>query len=99
MSRSCSSTAAGASTSGTVGTLDVAYQPGGKAFAVWVAAGQLLGRWFDPSNGVWGAIQNLTSSGTHGTPSVALTASQTVVVSTDGTGTAADIKAYVLPTP
>jgi hypothetical protein len=93
------STAVVAGTSGTVGTLDVAYQPGGKAFAVWDTNGQLVGRWFDPSNRVWGAIQNLTSSGTHGTASVALTASQTVVVSTDGTGTAADIKAYVLPTP
>jgi hypothetical protein len=28
-----------------------------------------------------------------------LSDSQTVVVSVDGTGTAADIKAYVLPTP
>jgi len=58
-----------------------------------------VGRWFDPSNRTWGAIQNLTSSGIHATPSVALTTSQTVVVSVDGTGTAADIKAYVLPTP
>jgi hypothetical protein len=54
---------------------------------------------FDPSNRVWSAIQNVTSSGTHATPSVVLTTGQTVVVSTDGTGSSADIKAYFLPTP
>jgi len=93
------STATGLATSGTMGVMDLTYQLGGKAFAAWEASGQLVGRWFDPSNRTWGPIQNLTSSGTHAAPSVALTTSQTVVVSTDGTGTAADIKAYVLPTP
>jgi hypothetical protein len=33
------------------------------------------------------------------TRSVVLTTSQTAVVLNDGTGTAADIRAYVLPTP
>lgn len=71
----------------------------GVAYVVWTDINsQVYGARWDPITHAWGSQQQLTSSGTHQTPSVALDATSAVVVTADY-ATTYDIRGYPTAVP
>jgi hypothetical protein len=59
----------------------------------------LWGARFDPALGTWGTPAQISSSGIHARPAVAITASRAIVAGEVGSGTAADLRAYPVAVP
>ncbi len=77
----------------------LAVRPSGAAYVIWTDLNSALwGERYDPASG-WQGQSQITSSGSHYTPVVALDTANAVVVAADYNGSTYDLGAYIVSVP